>query len=122
MFVVFTHLVLRWHFLMSNSSLRLTPFEIESLKNLFKMFFAKEDHLWIFGSRTDPQKKGGDIDLYVETSISDVREINQAKISFLTELYYKIGEQKIDVVIHRISSSFSLPIYEIAREEGFQLV
>ncbi len=107
---------------MSKFSPRLTPFEIESIKDLFKIFFAKEDHLWIFGSRMDPKKNGGDIDLYIETSISDVREINKAKISFLTELYYKIGEQKIDVVVHRISSSFSLPIYEIAREEGLQLV
>ena len=107
---------------MNNPLIRLSSFEIENITALFKNFFDDEDRLWIFGSRVDLKNKGGDIDLYIETHISDAQIINKAKISFLTELYFKIGEQKIDIVINRITDPFSLPIYDIAKEEGVQLV
>lgn len=108
--------------IMSFSSVRLDILEIENIISTFKMLFRKEDRLWIFGSRVDLNKKGGDIDLYIETNISDVKEINKARIDFITELYYKIGEQKIDVIVHKITDSFSLPIYDIAKQEGVRLV
>ena len=103
-------------------SIRLSSEDIESICLVFKSFFDKEDHLWIFGSRVDTQKKGGDIDLYIETHMLDAKEIIDRKLNFLTELYYKIGDQKIDVIINRISDSFSLPIYEMAKKEGVLLV
>ncbi len=107
---------------MSLSSIRLDPSEIENIISSFKMFFGKEDRLWIFGSRVDLNKKGGDIDLYIETDISNVEAINKARIDFITDLYYKIGEQKIDVIVNKITDSFSLPIYDIAKREGMRLV
>lgn len=107
---------------MSYPSIRINPSEIESIVSLFKMFFDGKDHLWIFGSRVDLKKKGGDIDLYIETHISDVQEVNKAKIDFLAKLYHAIGDQKIDVIINRVSHPFSMPIYDLAKQEGVQLV
>ena len=106
----------------SMSKIRLSSFEIEAISSIFKLFFGPEDHLWLFGSRTRPEAKGGDIDLYIETKISDAKAANDQKISFLTELCFKIGDQKVDVVLNRIPNLHQLPIYTVAKEEGILLV
>lgn len=107
---------------MSINNIRLTPFEVEAIRITFQQFFGEGDHLWLFGSRTDPTARGGDIDLYIETAIANAGICVRKKISFVTQLYEKIGEQKIDVVLNLLSTNFQLPIYEIARREGIQLV
>ena len=75
--------------------MRLNPFEIKSIKNTFNSVF-NTGKIYLFGSRIDDTKKGGDIDLYIITKDSNkVRK----KIDFLRILKNKIGEQKIDLVI-----------------------
>ena len=94
---------------------RLTPLEIEAIKSTFQESFHKEDHIWLFGSRVDPDKKGGDIDLYIEThQYSDI--VFQERRAFKIALQERIGEQKIDVVIK--NPELNLYIYEVARKEG----
>ena len=44
------------------------------------------------------------------------------KSKFVIELWKKLGEQKIDVVVKCLSSDFELPIYKVARENGVLLV
>jgi hypothetical protein len=41
--------------------------EQDVIRNSFRQCFGGEDHLWLFGSRVNDYKRGGDIDLYVET-------------------------------------------------------
>ena len=55
--------------------------------------------LWLFGSRVDDAKRGGDIDLLivVETEAQRV-EAQKREIKLLVLLKEKIGEQKIDLV------------------------
>jgi predicted nucleotidyltransferase len=72
--------------------MRLTNFEIKSIKNTAIEVFGINTKIYLFGSRTDDTQKGGDIDLYVETD-------NDKKIQFLLKLEDKIGEQKIDVIL-----------------------
>ena len=103
-------------------TIRLTLSEIEAIQKAFKHFFPKEDRLWIFGSRVDPTKKGGDIDLFIETHLSDPQIINEVQLNFLIQLYHQIGLQKIDIVIYRLSCPTTSPIYDIARQEGIQLI
>ena len=100
---------------------RLSSSEIESISLSFKKFFSQSDHLWLFGSRADPSALGGDIDLYIETTLNLDEAIDQ-KIHFITELYYKIGDQKIDVVLNCTQTNYILPIYKIAKEQGILLV
>ncbi|QEP43559.1 hypothetical protein D5085_10775 [Ectothiorhodospiraceae bacterium BW-2] len=50
----------------------------------------------LFGSRLDDSKRGGDIDLLIETDISQPDELVKAKNRFLAQLYRELGEQKID--------------------------
>lgn len=102
-------------------SARLSYSEVESISLSFKKFFQQSDRLWLFGSRADPSALGGDIDLYIETTLNLDEAIDQ-KIRFITELYYKIGDQKIDVVLNCTQTNYKLPIYEIARQQGVRLV
>lgn len=104
-----------------DSRVRLTPDEVDAICAAFRQFFAPDDHLWFFGSRANLNARGGDIDLYVETTLS-AEEAVKGERSFVAELYTKIGEQKIDVVLRLLSSDFHLPIYDVARKEGVQLV
>lgn len=73
------------------------------------------ESLWLFGSRIDDKKRGGDIDLYIETHLS-TEEAVKAKFKFLRLIKDEIGEQKIDVVLNVLSLNQHLPIYDIAKQ------
>ena len=81
--------------------MRLNEYEVKSIKESFLSVF-KEGEIYLFGSRVDDTKKGGDIDLYIQTS--NERAILENKITFLLMLKEKIGEQKIDVVLSKETS------------------
>lgn len=101
--------------------MRLTPHEITAIKNATQYWFGKTARVWLFGSRADDTKRGGDIDLYIETNIKDAAKTVKVKLEFLIELQEKIGEQKIDVVLHRKGCKQKLKIYHIAKTTGVLL-
>jgi len=103
------------------TKVRLKDFEIESIKQSFNKCFLPTDHLWIFGSRTNPNRRGGDIDLYVETTL-EPSLLFETKLAFINAICELIGDQRIDVVLNTIQNSLNLPIYTKARTEGVQLV
>jgi predicted nucleotidyltransferase len=76
--------------------MRLKNNEIQAIKTTFNAIF-KHGAIYLFGSRVDDTKKGGDIDLYISTP--DKKDLVSKKIDFLVGLKRKIGEQKIDVVL-----------------------
>ncbi len=86
------------------------------------MCFLKEDHLWLFGSRANLEKRGGDIDLYIETNMENYDLAHAAKMKFLCELEKNISEQKIDVVLDIKSDNVDLPIYKIAKSTGVKII
>ena len=100
--------------------MRLTSQVQTDIVQTFRQFFSEGDHIWLFGSRVDDAKRGGDIDLYIETQESDTSILRNQKIKFLVNLEKKIGEQKIDVVIK--TPQKTLPIHEEARATGVLLV
>lgn len=99
--------------------MRLTEHEVESICSLFKRYFGEEAHLWLFGSRVDDAKRGGDIDLYIESPESNVDILFDAKIEYVNALERAIGDRHVDIIIK--SEGRELPIYQIARETGIQL-
>lgn len=99
---------------------RLSPSEIKAIQEAFLECFPAGSELFLFGSRADSTKKGGDIDLYVETPLQNAEDVVKAKTLFLTKLVFKIGDQKVDVVIR--FNHYDLPIHKIAKEEGIRLV
>lgn len=102
--------------------MRLTHFEVEAIKKHFTENFGSQDHLWLFGSRTDPAKKGGDIDLYIETPSPERMIYKEKEIRFLVMLKDEIEDQKIDVVINFLPEKKDKLIYQEARRTGIQLV
>jgi predicted nucleotidyltransferase len=81
--------------------MRLSDYEIKSIKEIFLNVF-EEGTVSLFGSRVDDTKKGGDIDLFIQTPKEKATLKN--KIKFLVMLKEKIGEQKIDVVLSKDKS------------------
>jgi predicted nucleotidyltransferase len=72
----------------------------------------------LFGSRVDDARRGGDIDLYLETSLDD-SEVARRRLQMLAHLHRHLGERKIDLVID--NGHQTLPIYAVARREGVRL-
>jgi len=77
---------------------RLSNYEIAVISQSFKEVF-EDGKIYLFGSRVDDAQKGGDIDLYIQTSIKE--NLLEKKIKFLAILKEKIGYQKIDVIISK---------------------
>ena len=81
--------------------MRLSIFEVQSIVDTFHEVFG-DGKIYLFGSRVDETKKGGDIDLFIDVPSCD--DEYSKKIEFLTKLERKIGEQKIDVVFKKDDS------------------
>lgn len=83
--------------------------------------FGASAGVWLFGSRADDSKRGGDIDLLIETDQTDINALTRAEITFLTQLQMKLGEQKIDVLLDYPSRKTRPPIFAIAKTTGILL-
>ena len=70
--------------------------------------------IYLFGSRVDDSKKGGDIDLLVLSGLLGFSDKRRIKV----RLYELMGEQKIDLII---TDDTSKPFVQIALEEGVLL-
>jgi len=97
--------------------MRLSDFERNTIKNLAKQFYGQQAKVILFGSRVDDTKKGGDIDVFIETPLeSSIKD----KLNFLVQLENKIGEQKVDLVV-KSKNSPAKDIFDIAKATGIKL-
>ena len=78
-------------------NIRLSDYYVTTIKSEFKEFFKQGD-IYLFGSRTDMSKKGGDIDLYLV--VEDHINLFEKKLKFLSRVKRLLGEQKIDIVFN----------------------
>lgn len=105
------------------ANVRLSDHDVNAIIDSFKKHFLPADHLWLFGSRADLTRRGGDIDLYIETTETDTKKAIDRETSFVSDLWERIGEQKIDVVLNVLAlKGEPLRIYEVARSTGIKLV
>ncbi|MEZ5671827.1 MAG: nucleotidyltransferase domain-containing protein [Thiotrichaceae bacterium] len=84
--------------------IRLSPQQAELLKSKIQTYLP-ESQVYLFGSRVDMAKKGGDIDILV---LADRTLSFQEKIAVKLAFYQQFGEQKIDIVsfTHSDDASF----------------
>jgi predicted nucleotidyltransferase len=97
---------------------RLNPTEIEAIKNCCSKVFGDEAKVYLFGSRVDDTRRGGDIDLLIEIEPSSNNHFER-KLDFLVELKKLIGDQKIDVLLDYGQETDQ--VYTTAKKEGIEL-
>lgn len=96
-----------------NGTMRLSEYEIDAIKDAIRRH-DKDAVIYVFGSRVDDTRKGGDIDLLIissRLSYADKLRIRQA-------IEEKIGERKIDIVI---ASDLERPFVKMGVNEGVLL-
>ncbi len=75
--------------------MRLTEYQRNSIKEAVHQYLP-DARVLLYGSRTDDSKRGGDIDLLV---LADRKGDFKLEVNILMQMYDKIGEQKIDLLI-----------------------
>lgn len=76
--------------------------------------YDNEAKVFLFGSRTDDNRKGGDIDLLIQSKKLSQKDARQIKYN----LWDKLGEQKIDIII---TENFTEPFAKVIQKECIQL-
>ncbi len=99
--------------------MRLTEHQRISIIENAKIIFGDNSKVYLFGSRVDDNKRGGDIDLFIECSKDKNNYDN--KISYVARLYTAIGEQKIDVVLKTLGEDDDRLIVSEALRKGILL-
>ena len=82
--------------------------------------FGPGARLVLFGSRADDSKRGGDIDLCVETDQLPWENLVRSRHAFLVALDKALGERKIDVLLRRRADEARLIDREVD-EKGVEL-
>lgn len=77
--------------------MRLNQQYISVIKQSFEDVFQSGE-VYLFGSRIDDSKKGGDIDLYL--ILNNKINLFRKKLKFLAKIKKVLGEQKIDIIFN----------------------
>ena len=93
--------------------MRISEAEHRFIKEYWRKNFPRSS-VYLFGSRADDQRRGGDIDILV---INDEKLSIRDKVGFLGEFMNRFGEQKIDLVSFRYDEN--LPFKNIAYPPQF---
>lgn len=95
--------------------MRLSPREIEVIRQ--QVGAADPDaEVYLFGSRANPAKRGGDIDLLVVSDRLGFRDVLRLR----REILDRIGWQQLDLVVQR-RDQLEEPFAALARARGVKL-
>ncbi len=100
--------------------MRLTPYQKIVIIQAIKRCLGQNTRIWLFGSRVDDKKRGGDIDLLIEIETPCYKKSWQIKAIIRLDIEKQLGEQKIDLLL-RTRADPILPIHLIAKETGVEL-
>jgi uncharacterized protein len=94
--------------------MRLTPAQIDTIKSTAQAVLGEGVQVTLFGSRVDDMAKGGDVDLYVETTQPDLMKKIRCKVSLQDQL-----DMPVDLIVKPYGDRS--PIALIAKQEGIRL-
>ncbi|MBU0967466.1 MAG: nucleotidyltransferase domain-containing protein [Proteobacteria bacterium] len=94
--------------------MRLRNLEKESIIKAVKSF-DPDSRIYLFGSRVDDNRKGGDIDLLI---ITDKISLD-AKLAIKRMIFQEVEEQKIDIILSRTGKE---PFVRMIFEQGTELL
>lgn len=101
--------------------MRLTEFQRKKIVDAVYRQFGSEAEVYLFGSRVNDSKKGGDIDLLIEADFSP-EELFIRKIRTLSDLQLNMGDRKIDIVTYNRHTENNKPlIVKEAMASGIKL-
>jgi len=96
--------------------MRLTPKQIEMIRNTAQLVFGDIARVTLFGSRIDDQAKGGDVDLMVEVpNIVDEPALMGARVA--SRVSRAMNGRRVDVIL-KAANLKNQPIHEIATRTG----
>ena len=76
--------------------MRLQRQEIQTILQVARQIYGEKVKVYLFGSRLDDAKRGGDIDLLVRNEGSQKGVL--ARIRMIAQLKFLLGDQTIDVI------------------------
>lgn len=94
--------------------MRLKQAEINNLKNSI-LLFDKNAKVYLFGSRTDDAKKGGDIDIAIISDAIGLKEKVKIKLNFFDQF----EEQKIDILT--VAANGDNLFWEVVKENAIEI-
>jgi len=99
--------------------MRLSQAQIKAIKSAAAEIFGDEAEVWLFGSRADDSRRGGDVDLMVETAetLNDPAVLAARLSARVSRGMYG---RHVDVVVHAPGSP-EQPIHRAARTHGVRL-
>ena len=99
--------------------MRLTTQQKTIIKRVALELCSADANVFLFGSRLDDNKKGGDIDLLIQVE-HEVTNPALLAAQIQAKVMRQIGEQKIDVLLMAPNLT-RLPIHDIALDQGVLL-
>ena len=76
--------------------MRLQKQEIQTILQVARNIYGEKVKVYLFGSRLDNTKRGGDIDLLIRTD--EEKKGVLARIRMIAQLKFLLGDQKIDII------------------------
>jgi len=99
--------------------MRLTPAQIEMIRNTAQLVFGEIVRITLFGSRVDDHAKGGDVDLMVEVGgIVDKPALSGARVA--SQISRAMNGRRVDVILKAPNLKIQ-PIHEMATRTGIVL-
>ena len=99
--------------------MRLTDAQADAIRTAAADVFGDDAEVWLFGSRADDRRRGGDIDLLIRPGPGARDRPFHRRVRFLARLERALGERKIDVVVE--APVDDRPIAAVAHATGVRL-
>ena len=99
--------------------MRLTPDQAPAIRERIRGCMGAQARIWLFGSRVDDKRRGGDVDLYVEPETApDLVTSLRCKSALADALDLNV-DLNVDLLVQQPGRD--LPIYRIATQSGVSL-
>jgi uncharacterized protein len=103
--------------------MRLSPDEQSQICAAAMAVLPAGSRLSLFGSRVDDSRRGGDVDLLIETTEpSTPAQAMQLRSRLAVQLYRRLGERRIDIVVASLAAPDTRLVVAQARAQALELI
>lgn len=105
---------------MYNAAMRITVEERRRVIDTVSRYVGPGSRVWLFGSRVDDEKRGGDVDLYVEAVDLPPSLRLETELVMGVAIEQIFDDSSVDIVF-RYPGEEEQPIHRIAKRTGVPL-